>query len=330
MRVGINFPGELPGRFVLQAAKLAESHGLDSVWIGEHYFQRDAITVASSVAATTERIGIGLCVINPYTRNPALAAMTIASLDEISGGRAILGLGRSIRQWMEPMGIRYQKPITSMREFIHLTRLMLSGERVSFDGRVYKHVNVGLGFKPLRGHVPIFIAAMGPKMLRLAGEIADGVILGSGLPRAYLVEALERVGEGLRASSRTRGQFTVALCALTSIAEESKAARSAIRPLLGRFIALNLFADPTLYERSGGAPGAEAKKILDTFLKAGPEAAAQHVTDEMVDELSIAGTPGEFREKAAEYRDLGVDLLILNFPAQSDYRQMIALVASTL
>src|SRR5262249_38604424 len=146
----------------------------ESLWSGENW-GRDNVTLLSYVAAHTDRIGVGTSIMNVFSRSPALIAQTAATLDELSGGRASIGLGTSgalvIEQWH---GVPYRKPLQRTREYIEIIRLALSGERVNYDGEIFHLQRFRLGFNPPRTNIPIYVAALGPKNVELTGELADG------------------------------------------------------------------------------------------------------------------------------------------------------------
>jgi 5,10-methylenetetrahydromethanopterin reductase len=156
-------------------ARAAEHAGLGSVWVIEDYFHPGAYTLAAAAAAVTERIVIGLGVVNPYTRHPALVAMETAALAGIAPGRVVLGLGSSNRKWIEAqMAIPFKTPLGGLREGVEIVRRLLAGERVTYTGEVFSVHDVALEAPP-PAPVPILLGVKGPRALALAGEIADGV-----------------------------------------------------------------------------------------------------------------------------------------------------------
>ena len=156
-------------------ARTAERAGLGSAWIIEDYFHPGAYALAAAAAAVTERLAIGLGVVNPYTRHPVLLAMETAALAGIAPGRIVLGLGSSNRRWIEAqMGIPFKAPLGGLRESVGIVRRLLAGERVTVRGEVFTIDDVKLEWRPPET-VPVLLGVKGPKALRLAGEIADGV-----------------------------------------------------------------------------------------------------------------------------------------------------------
>src|SRR5215470_16655353 len=157
-------------------ARAAERAGLGSIWIIEDYFHPGAFTLAGAVATVTERITLGLGVVNPYTRHPAVLAMETAALTGAAPGRVVLGLGSSNRRWIEEqMGIPFETPLGDLRECVGILRALLAGERLDFRGQRFRLDGVVLDSAPKEA-VSILLGVKGPRALGVAGEIADGVL----------------------------------------------------------------------------------------------------------------------------------------------------------
>jgi len=189
----------------LDYAKYAESKGFEAVWQAESRLVRDAIVPMAAYAAVTERIKVGSGVINNWTRNIGLLASTFLTLDDLAPDRIICGIGA----WWDPLaknvGIDRKKPLTAMKETVHVLRRLLNMERVTFDGE-FIHVN-GIELDVVHGrreprHVPIMIGATGDQMMELAGEIADGVVLNYCAPPEHNDHTLEMLEKGARKSGR--------------------------------------------------------------------------------------------------------------------------------
>src|SRR5256885_5910834 len=168
---------DLPGR-TTDLARAAERAGLGSLWVIEDYFDPGAYALAAAAAAVTERIVIGLGVVNPYTRHPALIAMETAALAGIAPGRVVLGLGSSNRKWIEEqMAIPFKTPLRGLREGVEIVRRLLDGRRVTYAGEVFAAHDVALEAPP-PAPVPILLGVKGPRALALAAEVADGGQIG--------------------------------------------------------------------------------------------------------------------------------------------------------
>src|SRR6516164_8957212 len=161
MRIGLLMLGDAPVQVMLDRARLAEAVGYDTVWVADERFYREAYSCLTYFAGHTSKVLLGPCVTDPYSRHPALTAMAIATLDEISGGRAILGVGAGISGFAE-LGINRRKPARAIRETIEVIRALLRGETVEFHGEVIEFHEGRLSFVPTRSAVPIYVASNGP------------------------------------------------------------------------------------------------------------------------------------------------------------------------
>src|SRR6516162_1741739 len=161
---------------LIERAKLAEENGYSTVWVADERFYREVYSCLGQLAAHTSKVLLGPCVTDPFARHPALTAMAIATLDEISGGRAILGIGAGISGFAE-LGIDRRKPARAIREAIEVIRALLRGETVDYRGEVIAFNHGRLSFAPLRPDMPIYAASNCPLGQRAAAELADGVIM---------------------------------------------------------------------------------------------------------------------------------------------------------
>jgi len=320
--MGIGFTGELTFNEMIQQVEVCEKAGFDSAWVAEDYFLRDAVSVVAAFAAVTKNIKIGIGVINPYTRNPALTAMTVAALDEISKGRLIFGIGTGVKSIQERIGIGVGKRLLAIRETIEVLRKFLRRENVEYHGQIVNIDSVRLGFHPLREEVPIYMAAVGPKMLQLAGELADGVLLTAGCSPKYVTTAKKNIRIGAEKTGRDPSSIDVACYIICSVSDSSDKAFEAARSLVGLTISPPEYGklvleetglDPSLLDRIGQVPTDDE----------GIRRLSKVVTDEMVDALSASGTPERFRKKLDEYMSSGVDLPIIT-PVRSCFNKVIS------
>ena len=192
--------GNVPVAQMVERAKLAEANGYDALWVADERFYREVYSTLAILAHHTRRVHLGTCVTDPFSRHPALTAMAIATLDEISNQRAILGFGAGISGFAE-LGIVRKKPAVAIREDIHVVRELLKGEAVDFHGDVIGFTNGKLSFKPVRAEIPVYVASNGPLGQRMTGSVADGAIMeGCGNVeevkafRAILAEGAKRKG----------------------------------------------------------------------------------------------------------------------------------------
>ena len=200
------------GAELARRARLAEERGYDSLWVTERYFQEETFSVLGFLAAATERIELGVGVVNPYTRHPGLVAMAAATADRLAGGRLLLGLGRSDPGVIEgTFGIPYSRPRETLADAVSVIRRLLAGETVDEpDGRFVLR-EARLAVTPVRPP-PIYLAAIGPRALRLAGAVADGVLLNAYVPAEYVRYAVPRCARARRRRAATRTRSTSPAC----------------------------------------------------------------------------------------------------------------------
>lgn len=306
----------LPGR-ATDWARAAERAGLGSVWVIEDYFHPGAYALAAAAAAVTERITVGLGVVNPYTRHPALVAMETAALAGIAPGRVVLGLGSSNRRWIEAqMAIPFKTPLAGLRDGVEIVRRLLAGQRVTYAGEVFSVHDVVLETPP-REPVPILLGVKGPRALALAGEIADGVH-GSILASPAHVRRV-------RATASARADFKVIAYVPVAIADDGAHARAWLRPLLARYLGA-LHGQSILAD--AGLDAARTQPFRDALAAGRP--AAELVTDDVIDTLAIAGTPAGCRASLARWAEAGLDAVIAVVPGGADLVDQLTRIGRAL
>jgi 5,10-methylenetetrahydromethanopterin reductase len=302
MKRGIWFAGEVPVPRMVELARRAEAAGLDSAWMAEGYYARDGLVPLAAMATATSRVQLGTIVINPFTRHPAVLAMSFATLDELSGGRAVIGIGSGARHQVEDqMGYQASKQLTAVRESLDVLEPMGRGERVDFEGRVITARGVELAIEDARP-LPIYIAAAGPKMLDLAGERAAGVFIPHSSPE-FVRHAVKLVAQGAEAAGRDPSDVDVASSLVLAVHEDKATAEKIVRPLL----ALLLLGPEVerLLEENGLDP-AQAQQLRDGLRAGGIRGAAHQVSSETINKLAIAGPAAYCREKVEELIDAGL------------------------
>jgi F420-dependent oxidoreductase-like protein len=317
-------PLSYAGGFKESAAQAAELEraGLDMVWVAEAY-GFDGVSLMGYLAAVTERVEIGAAILPIYTRTPTLLAMTAAGVDALSDGRCVLGLGASGPQVIEGWhGIPYTEPVGRTREIIEICRKVWTRERVTHQGRSYTlplppGKGTGLGRplklipKPVRERVPIYVASLGPRNVRMTAEVADGW-----LPIFYLPEKVGEVwGPDLAAGAAKRpaelGPLEIVAGGLLAVGDAAAGMRDLARPMLALYVGgmgakgRNFYND--LARRFGYE--AEAEKIQDLYLDGRKDEAAAAVPPGLLEAATICGPEGYVRDRIAAYRDTGVTVL---------------------
>jgi F420-dependent oxidoreductase-like protein len=318
--LGINYAGG----FKEVAAEVAdlERAGLDIVFVPEAY-SFDAVSALGYLAASTERVQLASGILQLYTRTPTLTAMTAAGLDYVSDGRFILGLGASGPQVIEGFhGVPYDAPIARTREVIDICRQVWRRETVQHHGRHYTiplpaEQGTGLGKplklinKPVRERIPILVAALGPKNVELAAEIAEGW-----QPIFYLPEKAQDVwGKALASGQAKRdpalGDLDVYAGPALAIGENVEPMREFVKPQLALYIGGMGAKDKNFYHTLATryGYGAAADRIQELYLSGDKDSAVKAVPDELVRDISLIGTRGFVKERLAAFREAGVTAL---------------------
>jgi 5,10-methylenetetrahydromethanopterin reductase len=321
---GIRLSGGLDPRRCIELAQAAEDAGFGSIWFAENPFQRGVLATAGACAVVTRRVRIGVGVVNPYGRHPTLIAMEFAALDELSAGRAVLGIGSGIAAAVRRMGYAGDRPVTGVREAIAIVRAMLAGDSATVSGRAFSVEGVRLGFEPLRRDLPIYMATAGERGLKACGEIADGLIISNLTPPTSTERLVQIVAKAAaRAGRRMPRIVQYVLCVARA---DGIAARLAVKPALGEMLASFWPGDDNwppakeLIVQESGIPRREFAAALER-LRHGENAAV--VLDErFVAAFAIGGTAQECLQQAARYRGAGVDELALTFAGAQPLEDM--------
>lgn len=312
-RVALYLQDAHPIRDGMKYAQYAEKRGFEAVWQAESRLVRDAIVPMAAFAAVTERIKVGSGVINNWTRNIGLLAATYLTLDDLAPDRIICGIGA----WWDPLaqnvGITRRKPLKAMRETVEVMRRLLAMENVTFSGE-FHHVN-GIELDVVHGrreprNVPIYIGATGPKMMQMAGEIADGVVLNYCVPPDYNDMAMEQLEKGAKNAGRTLDEIDRPQLVVCSVDNDRERALDGARGLLTQYLA----QQPHIAKASGVK--LEVVQKIQSILgwpatKEQIEKAKPFVPDELVLRITATGTPDEARAKVQQYIDRGATCPIL-------------------
>ncbi len=294
---------------MVKFSKAADRAGFDSAWVAEHYFYRDGLVAASAILSHAARLRIGTAIVNPYTRHPALLAMSIATLDEMSSSGAILGLGVGLRHIVETnLGLEWRPTLRVIGEAVEILKLLLEGKEVTYSGSVFSVARVRLWPDRPKRRIPIFIGAVGPKMLQLAGQVADGVLLTAGCSPRYLQQVHQNLRLGLSRSGRKEADLEVAPLILLAVEKDEEEAREKVRPWLSQLFSRPARALQMLGEQ---ADLDRVSRIQTALSRYDLEAASKLVTDAMVDAMSVAGTPDQCVEGIWNYIRVGATLPII-------------------
>ena len=308
LKFGIAITASEPPVEFIKTVQLAEKLGFDSVWIPEFRLFHDVYVSLALAALNTTRVRLGCAVTNPYARHPGMTAVGIATVDSLSNGRAVLGLGAG-GVLLNLLQIEQRRPVDACRNVIDSIRGYF-GYRS--DQLVEDPLDVRLDF-PVRADLPIFLAATGQKMLKLAGEMADGVIVNVGVNKKCIDIALAAVAKGAWSARRPREGLEM-LCWLQGCAVSSN--REVAINQVKSTAALTLAHAPGWMLEAMEIDQDLARKIQKIYYAEGANAAAELVTDEMVEKYNVAGSPQQVAVKIERLRAKGFDEVIF-LPAES-------------
>lgn len=306
MRVGLCFDGFYSIQEMLALAKLADETGMESVWMSDHLCFRDSVSSAAAFLAVTKRITVIPAPLTPYSRHPMITAMAIATMDELAPGRVAATLGTGNATALVEVGVKVTRPLKIMREYVTVLRSLLSGETVQYKGEFFTINGPKMGFKP-SSRIPIYLTAVKSGMLRLAGEIGDGVLLSAGCTPKYIAQCAQEIQKGTALKKKGLTEAGVAGFITTSVSDNPRAAVDASKTFLAY-----IFRNPHHAEniRMGGGK-VDHEKIAAAIGKRDWESAKQLISDEVVFAHSISGTPVECRRRLEDFVKEGLDLPIL-------------------
>ena len=322
MRLGIRlieYHGD--SRRLVELAVAAERAGADQVWFPHDPFMRHTWALTVAAAEHTERVGLGGITINPYTSDPFEVATYLATLDELSGGRALVGFGLHTDEMLRWVGYDPRDHLTRTREGVELIRRLLRGEVAEFEGDAFRWTDAAyLRFEPLRDRVPIYVACFGREFLRLSGEIGDGSLPMVTPPESAAAVAAE-IRAGAAAARRDPDEVDIAGCMWVSVSEDGAAAKQFMRRMVAYF---GPYLDPDALALAGVAREdfAEIKPLVESGRV---EDAAALVSDDML-RLAIVGTPDEVTERLAAVAEAGITQANLGGPLGPDPEEALRLL----
>ena len=316
MKIDIEFNSgaQLPMDAIPELAQLAETHGFDCAWGGEAN-NKDPTVMLSAIAAVTKRLKVGSAVYHILGRTPATLALQAAGLDELSSGRFLLGIGSSnptIAKWH---GQSMDHPLGRVEEYVDIVRAAMRGEKLSFSGKFFSAQNFKMAFKPSGRVIPIYLAAFGPKMTRLAGRVSDGVLINMANPAE-----IRRIAEEVKAGAKEAGKDPSAMeiiCKIRcSIAQSYDIARDALSHALTYYALADYYRE--LLGRMGFAGEVEAMRAA--WKSEGFHAARRLISDAMFQSLPLVAATSAFEvvEQIKPYVDAGATRIILPYVAASD------------
>ncbi|HET9715659.1 MAG TPA: LLM class flavin-dependent oxidoreductase [Pseudolabrys sp.] len=329
-QIGIRVDGSMGPRECVSLAQAAEASGLAGVWFAENAFARGILPAAAACAIATKNIRINSGVFNPYNRHPTLMAMEIGALDELSNGRASLGIGAGILAASEKMGLNAAKPAPALRDALIIIRELLENKEVDYQGSVFSAKKVKLNYR-VRNDIPIYLAGRGNITVKLAGEFADGLLISNMCSIKFASHLAELMRFSARAAGRSPSKKVVQYMPCATHADSREAffaAKVAIGEMLPRFWQLGQKLDSAKEALLAGTAISESDFSDCTLRLLAGEKAADVLDDRFVAAFSLSGTPDQCLVRAQQYKAMGIDELALTFSGPRAAEEIAAIGAA--
>ena len=313
-RTGFAIGGQIPRNDVVELVQAAETRGFETFWFTEGS-GKDALAQIAGVGPVTSKIKLGTGIVIHYTRTPSLLAMTLITLDEITNGRVILGLGTGSPKVKDSHGVAFEKPLGLMRDYVTIIKSALKGERVSHNGQAYSVNGFQLGFPAPRPNAPVYVAALNPSITRLAGEVSDGVIFYVMTPDA-VKDVLPYLRLGAKEAGRKPSDITVT-CFILANPDDSEKGIHALKLQLAGFAA----SPPYKRRLSESGFSKEIEDAAKALADGDSNRAAKAISDRMAESIAFIGNPSKWNDLINKYRAAGVDEPII-FPTGASQQSM--------
>ncbi len=312
--IGVAIGDMTPPEQIPETARRLEEMGYSHLTVPEDCFYIPAQVGVTLALSATRAIPVGTSIVSALTRHPAILAMEIAGISRAFPGRFRPGIGLGLPDWLRQMGIMPDTPVAAMRERIGALQRLLTGEVVTFEG---EHVSLdAVGITHFAAaDVPITMGVMGPKMLQLAGELADVTLFAATAGLEYFRYAMGHVAIGLERAGRRPEEMAYSTIALACVDRDGAEARRKARPVLasflGEFASMNTFAAYGISDQLGA--------ILE---RGGTDAVAREMPDQWLEDLALVGTPDEVAEKVSGWVDAGLSSVAIFFPDESEHETL--------
>ncbi|MBA4436115.1 MAG: LLM class flavin-dependent oxidoreductase, partial [Nitrosopumilaceae archaeon] len=317
MRIACSLGSMLSVNEVLNCAEMISKTHTDTIWVPETWGMEN-FSMLSAVAGKTSTQKLGSSIINIYSRSPATIAMGAVTVDTISKGRVILGLGTSSLPIVETFhGYSFDKPLQRMKEYVEIIKLISSGKPITYSGEIFNLKNFTLLIKPQRESIPIYIAAINEKMVNLTWDVGDGVIFYL-RPKNEMKETIQKM--------QSKRKIDVTCQIITCISENSEEAITRAKKTLAFYVSVGKIYREFLAKNGFEK---ETSNIFEEFKKTGFSSNYELVTNSMLKELVVAGTPEESKKQLEEFNQTGIDLPILQFNPVGDVRTSFGLLQKT-
>jgi 5,10-methylenetetrahydromethanopterin reductase len=321
MSFGIEFLPNMEVNKIVDYARMAEENGFENVWVTDHYNNRNVYATLAMIASKTEKIKLGPGVTNPYQIHPVVTASAVATINEISNGRAILGMGPGDKTTLKKLGLEMEKPVKRLKESIEVIRSIWGGKPVKYDGDFFKIDGAKMDFKA--GDIPVYIGAQGPVMLKTAGMIGEGALINASNPKDFEF-SIPKCKEGMKEAGKEKFDIVAYTC--FSIDEDSEKAKNAARIVVGFIVA----GSPDLVFERHGIDLESVNKIRDALGKFDFGTLKKAVNDDMLTAFSISGSPDECMDKIEALYKTGVTQIVVGSPVGPKMADSIKIIGDKI
>jgi 5,10-methylenetetrahydromethanopterin reductase len=325
MRLGLCFDGFYSIQEMIELARLSDDGDMESIWMSDHLCFRDSMTTSMALLASTKKIKVAPAPMSPYSRSPIITAMSIATMEEFAPGRVIASPGTGNAAALKEAGIESPHPLQTMHEYVEILRRLLKGEAVNFQGKMFQINGAKMGFVPL-APIPMYITAVRSRMLQLAGEIGDGVLLSGGCSPGYIAQCVREIEKGATKAGKSLSDVDVAGFVTASVANDRREAIEANKMFLA-YIFRNVHHAENI--RLGGCM-VDQEGLAAAVAKRDWEAAKKFISDDVVHAHSVAGTPAECRAQLEMFVKGGLNLPILLPTGEQEGRKQVVRMARAL
>jgi len=317
MRMSYSLGSLLSIEQVLECSKILSKYKTDTVWIPETWGMEN-FSMLSTVSHNVPNSKIGSSIINIFSRSPSVIAMGAATVDTISKGKLVLGLGTSSVPIVEEFhGYGFENPVMRMKEYVEIIRLALSGKKINYSGEIFNLKNFTLLIKPYREKIPIYLAAVNQKMVDLTWNIADGVI--------FYLRPIEEMRNTIEKMQKKR-KIDVTCQLITCVSEDSEVAITRAKQTLAFYVSVGKVYRDFIAQNGFES---ETKNIFEEFQKSGFKSNHELVSDKMLESLTICGTSNECKKQLEKVMKTGIDLPIIQFNPVGDVIDSFKLFVKT-
>lgn len=324
VRFGIEFVPKEPYWKITHYAIQAERGGFSNLWITDHFNNRNVYVALTTAAIYTNKITLGPGVTNPYMVNPVFTAQAVATLNELAPARVVLGIGAGDKTTLASVGVEMRKPLSAVKEAVNIIRKITSGENVVFKGEVFQIAGARFFFK-LKGRIPIYIGAQGPKMLALAGKIGDGVLINACHPKD-VEYAVKCVKEGVSEVGKQFNELDVAAYTSFSVHEDLRKATKAAVPVVAFIVA----GSPSQVLERHEIDLKKAEEIREALKANDWGRAFGAVSQKMIEAFSVCGTPDMCIERINQLLKSGISQFVVGSPIGRKAKAAINLITEKI